>query len=240
MNERTLCILAIGAHADDLEFVCAGTLARYAKAGHQVTMATTTWCKYGSFEMGLDETSRVRHAEAAKSASIIGATYEALMIPDDTVDPYDAVQQRKMTQLIRETRPDVIITHSPTDYHTDHRNVPELVRWTGPVLGIREYETESEALDYNPALYFMDTANGRYFEPTEYVDITETIDTKLAMLNCFQSQIPYLKQYFGIDLLEQMRIMSRYRGIQAGVGYAEAFRRWHGMGWGNLTVQYLP
>jgi len=240
MAEQKLRILALGAHADDLELLCAGTLARWAKAGHHIVMATATWCKFGSYELSLEECSRIRHAEAAESAALIGAEYRALMFPDDGVDPYDPDQQRQVTDLIRQTRPDVIVTHTPTDYHTDHCNVTELVKWTGPVLGIPQYETDSKALDYNPALYFMDTLNGRYFEPANYVDISQTIETKLAMMRCFRSQIGFLKQYFDFDVLEQIETVARYRGIQAGVRYAEAFQRYGGAGWGNLTVHYLP
>lgn len=240
MTNQKLRILAFGAHADDLELLCAGTLARWADDGHHLVMATATWCKFGSYELSLDECSRLRHTEAAQSAALIGAEYKALMIPDDGVNPYDEKQQQQVVELIRHTRPDVIVTHAPTDYHTDHTNVCELVKWTGPVLGIPQYKTQSEALNYTPALYFMDTINGRHFEPTDYVDISDTIKTKLKMMDCFQSQIGFLKQYFDFDVLEQIETVARYRGIQAGVRYAEAFQRYGGAGWGNLTVHYLP
>lgn len=235
-----LRILALGAHADDLEILCAGTLARWAGLGHRVTMATTTWCKYGSYELTLDECSRVRHREAAASAATIGADYRALMIPDNTVDPYDDGQQRLVVDLIRRVRPDVIVTHAGNDYHTDHVNLSALVLWAGPILGIAQYETEHPALDYTPALYWMDTLNGQGFEPTDYVDIGDTLETKIKMLECFESQVPFLKRYFGMDIVEQVRVAARYRGIQAGVRQAEAFRRYAGAGWGNLTVRYLP
>lgn len=235
-----LRVLALGAHADDLEILCAGTLARWAQQGQHVVMATATWCKYGCYHLALDQCSEVRHAEAARSAALIGAEYRALMIPDDTVNPYDTDQQRAVVELIRSVRPQVIITHAPADYHTDHTNLCELVKWAGPILGIAQYETDSEALDYNPALYLMDTLNGRGFEPTAYVDISSTIETKRTMMNCFESQIGYLKQYYDLDIVEQMEATARYRGIQAGVRYAEAFRRHAGVGWGNLTTHYLP
>ncbi|MFN8466053.1 MAG: PIG-L family deacetylase [Caldilineaceae bacterium] len=240
MSNRKLSVLALAAHADDLEILCAGTLARWALAGHTLTMATTTWCQYGSYELPLEECSRVRHAEAAQSAALIGAAYRALMIPDNTVNPYADDQQRKVVELIRQVRPDVILTHAPSDYHTDHSNLSELVKWTGPLLGLPQYETASPALDYTPALYWMDTLNGRGFEPMYYVDITTTMTTKLEMLACFVSQIPYLLRYFGIDIVEQVGAVARFRGLQSGVRYAEGFQRHMGAGWGNLTVQVLP
>ena len=235
-----LRILAFGAHADDLEILAAGTLARMADAGHQLTMATMTWCRYGSYELAPEACSHVRHAEAARSAALLGADYRALMVPDDTVNPYDDGQQRLVMELIRSVRPDVILTHSPADYHTDHTNLFELVRWTGPLLGMRQYETHSPALDALPALYAMDTLNGRGFEPTRYVDISHVIERKQQMVACFDSQLPFLLRYFGIDVLEQVTAVARFRGLQAGVRYAEGFQRWMAAGWGNLTVDLLP
>jgi LmbE family N-acetylglucosaminyl deacetylase len=240
VKQQNLRILAFGAHADDLEILCAGTLARWAEQGHQLVMATATWCKFGCYELSLEACSKLRHAEAAKSAALLGAEYRTLMFPDDGVNPYDPEQQRQVVELIRQTRPEVIVTHAPTDYHTDHYNVSELVKWSGPVLGIPQYQTDSTALDYNPALFYMDTLNGRSFEPTTYVDISQTLETKLAMMKCFESQLGYLKQYFDFDILEQVETVARYRGIQAGVRYAEAFRRHSEAGWGNLTRRYLP
>ena len=238
--DRPLRILAFGAHADDLELLAAGTLARLAAAGHELTMATMTWCRYGSYELEPKACSIARHAEAARSAALLGATYRALMVPDDTVNPYDDAQQRLVMELIRSVRPDVILTHSPADYHTDHTNLFELVRWSGPLLGMPQYETASPHLDALPALYLMDTLNGRGFEPTRYVDISGTIDRKLEMVACFESQLPFLARYFGIDVLEQVTAIARFRGLQAGVRYAEGFQRWMAAGWGNLTVDLLP
>jgi LmbE family N-acetylglucosaminyl deacetylase len=240
MTERKLRILALSAHADDLEILCAGTLARWAAEGHCITMATTTWCKYGSYELPMEECSRIRHAEAAQAAAMIGADYRALMVPDNTINPYDYEQRRKVIELIRFVRPDVILTHSINDYHADHANLSELVKSTGSLLGMPQYETVSPALDYNPALYWMDTIDGRGFEPTQYVDISATIESKLAMLACYESQIPFLLRYFGMDILEQVRTIARYRGIQAGVRYAEGFQRCMSAGWGNLTERHLP
>lgn len=240
MAEPKLRILALGAHADDLEILCAGTLARWAKAGHYLVMATATVCELGSFDLSREECSRVRHAEAAESAALIGAEYKMLRFPDGGVNSTDPTQQLKVVELIRQVRPDVIVTHAPTDYHLDHHHISELVRWAGPHAGIPQIETGSPAITNNPAVYFMDTLNGRYFEPGEYVDISDTLETKRAMMRCFRSQLVYLKKYYNMDPLEQIEVTARYRGIQAGVRYAEAFQRYGATGFGDLTRRYLP
>lgn len=84
-------ILAVGAHSDDIESWCAGTLAKYAAQGNKVFLATSTNGNIGSATMSMEETARVRKAEAAKSASIIGAEYICLDYDDDEYPPYDVI-----------------------------------------------------------------------------------------------------------------------------------------------------
>jgi hypothetical protein len=72
------------------------------------------------------------------------------------------------------------------------------------------------------------------------VDISDHLERKLAMVACFESQLPFLKRYYGIDVLEQVTAIARFRGLQAGVRYAEGFQRQMTAGWGNLTVDLLP
>jgi LmbE family N-acetylglucosaminyl deacetylase len=233
-------ILAIGAHPDDLEFACAGTLSRCAQRGDRVTMVTTTIAELGNFELGREQTTLIRQREAAESAAIIGADYIALRLEDNTVNPYDPMQQRLYVDLVRQIKPDVIICHNPNDYHTDHRNVPELVIYTGPLIGLSEWLTEHPAWEGSPAVYFMSTISGAYFEPTHYVDITQNLNTKQAMLKAHASQLGFLKRYFNMDALEHLEVNARYWGIQAGVKYAEPFVQYKGYGFGNLTIHHLP
>ena len=61
------------------------------------------------------------------------------------------------------------------------------------------------------------------FNPTEYVDITEEIDLKIDMLECHESQLKWMRDHDNIDFAEFVRVCSRFRGLQCGVGYAEGF-----------------
>ncbi len=233
-------VLAIGAHPDDLEFCCAGTLARYAQHGDQVTMVTTTIAELGNFELGKEQCSEVRQREAAASAAVIGAEYVALKLEDNSVNPYDRTQQKLFVDLVRRVKPDVIICPHPRDYHTDHRNIPELVIYTAPLIGLAEWPTENPAWEGCPAVYFMSTNSGTYFTPTHFVDITEVLDVKLQMLKSHASQISFAKRYFNLDALEIPEVQGRFWGMQAGVRYAEPFEQYQGYGRGNLTVRHLP
>jgi hypothetical protein len=72
-------------------------------------------------------------------------------------------------------------------------------------------------------IYYMDTVFGVGFVPAEYVDVTETIDAKVAMLEAHVSQLSWLRDHDGIDVVDQMKTATRYRGMQCGVAYAEGF-----------------
>jgi LmbE family N-acetylglucosaminyl deacetylase len=86
-------------------------------------------------------------------------------------------------------------------------------------------------------LYYMDTLAGVNFLPTEYVDISSTIEEKLQALDCHQSQIRWMMEHDKIDFLEFVRTCSRFRGLQCGSLYAEGFRQC--MTWPRLTTKRL-
>ena len=175
-----------------------------------------------------------------EAAAIIGAEYTALKLEDNTVNPYDPGQQRLFVDMVRRTQPDVILCPHPRDYHTDHRNVPELVLYTAPLIGLAEWPTEHPAWLGNPAVYFFANPGGSYFDPTHYVDISSVFETKVAMLKAHASQLDFLKRYFNMEALETLEIEGRFWGMQAGVRYAEPFIQYKGYGRGNLTIRHLP
>src|SRR5438552_11285687 len=102
-------ILAIGAHPDDIELQCAGTLALYARQGHAVTMASFTSGNMGDLTIAPAEMAATRRAEAQAAADVIGARLLWPAIDDECVFPNEA-QRRIMIDLLREVDPDVIIT----------------------------------------------------------------------------------------------------------------------------------
>jgi len=119
-------ILAIGAHPDDLELLAAGTLARYAKSGHDVAMCVLTDGDLGSDNLDGPTTARVRRAEAADAAAEIGADLHLLGEPDGFL--FDSPDVRRgVVEVFRQARPDVVVTHSPQDYHPDHRMASQIV-----------------------------------------------------------------------------------------------------------------
>ncbi len=218
-------VLAVGAHPDDLEILCAGTLARYAEHGDHVTMAISTNGEVGSATLPKEEIARIREAEARASAAIIGADLIWLNYPDEFLYENEKTRLRYI-DLVRQVRPDVVISHDPLyDYHPDHTTTGQLLWNTRVMTTVPNIKTPHAPCEKLPALYFMDTVAGVNFKPEEYVDITGTIDKKRKMLATHESQGAWLRDQYGTSYIEFMETCSAFRGLQSGFRYAECFRR---------------
>ena len=216
-------VLAVGAHPDDLEILCGGTLARFAQDGHEVVMCHVSRGDRGSFVHTSEEISRIRSEEAGRAAEICGAEATTLGQSDGDVNAADPKQRRLMIDLVRETRPDLIVTHHPGDYMGDHNETSKLVFDCSYHATLPLLETTKPNYRNVTPIYYTDTLMGLGFQPTEYVDVSAVIDTKTAMLEAHQSQLTWLRDHDGVDVVEQMRTVSRFRGLQCGVEYAEGF-----------------
>ena len=216
-------ILAVGAHPDDLEILCGGTLARYVKDGHEVVMCHGTLGDRGSYVHTSEEIARIRGEEARRATEICGAEYATLGLRDGEINAADTDHRRLVVDLVRDTRPDLIITHYPQDYMSDHNEISKLVFDCSFHATLPLFETDKLHHPLVTPIYYMDTIMGVGFQPTEYVDVTETIDVKSAMLEAHQSQLTWLRDHDGVDIVEQMRTTTRFRGQQCGAAYAEGF-----------------
>jgi LmbE family N-acetylglucosaminyl deacetylase len=218
-------ILAVGAHPDDIEFQCAGTLAKYTERGDKVFIAISTNGEAGSTAAPKEETARTREEEARRSAAIIGAELIWLGYHDEFLYETEEVRLRYI-ELVRQTRADVVITHDPQDdYHPDHLTTGQLLWNTRVMAACGPIKTASPAWTRIPDLYYMDTLAGIHFRPHEYVDITSTIDIKRQMISQHKSQIDFMQQRYAMTMVEFMEICAAFRGLQASVRYAECFRR---------------
>lgn len=223
-------VLALGAHPDDVEISCGGTLAKYAAQGHKVFIATSTNGNIGSAVMDLEETARVRKEEAKKSAGIIGAEYICLDFDDEFLF-YDKEARLKFIDLVRYCKADIILTHYPHDYLTDHEFTGKMANDIVVLVPIAKIKTPNPPCNKQPSIYYFDTAKGLNFNPTDYVDITDYYETKKRMLLCHESQRQWLSdnlQYESAseeDFTNEMRIKAEFRGLQCGVKYAEGFVR---------------
>lgn len=249
-------VLAIGAHPDDVEIMCSGTLFALSKLGHEVHVASLTLGDCGSREHSREETRRIRHAEAVKASELLHATYHEVGFDDLSIFNDDG-SNRRVTALMREIDPALVITHSPNDYMSDHETTSLLVRNACFSAPIPNYETTNSAVNpttkipylyYAPPLGGID-AFGKTVIQQFYVDISDLMDQKLEMLACHASQRDWLRAHHGMDeYIESARRFNNLLGQRAStlagreIIYAEAFRQHRGHAYpaDNLIATYLP
>lgn len=217
-------ILAIGAHPDDIEMQCAGTLALYRQQGHSIFMAVATKGDVGSPTLSRDEIGEIRHQEQIASCALIGAELIWMGFEDEWLFS-DRPTRTRFIDAIRQARPDIIFAHGPTDYHPDHRSVAQLSEDARIPSSIRLVETSLPHLEHIPHLFFMDNVAGIGFEPEAYVDISSVIEIKRQMLLSHKSQDDWMRALFDdCSIADLMETNAAQRGAVLGVGYAEAFR----------------
>lgn len=231
-------ILAVGAHPDDLEILCAGTLAKYRARGDEVFMCHVADGDKGHFVIMPDELTPIRAQEACAAADVIGAKCVALNFLDAEI--LDTPETRtRFIEMVRTVRPDVVITHHPDDYHTDHKITSALVLEGSFSATIPHLFTAHEFLPAVPIVYFMDTLAGLNFQPEEYVDISVHLAQKKEMLAKHASQLTWLMDHDKYDALDALETVAKFRGYQCGVKYAEGFIRYRV--WGrNKPGSFLP
>ncbi len=225
-------ILAVGAHPDDIEFLCAGTLMKFRKRGDEIFVAVLCNGDKGHYQIKSEELARIRRKEAEEAAKVEGATLISIGSFPDLEIYSDSASRRVVVEIVRKARPDLILTHYPKDYMCDHSTTGRLVIDASFVASLPNYQTESPPTEVIPLVYFMDAMAAVSFEPTDYVDITEFIEEKGKALLCHQSQYRWLLEHDGIDYVDYMKKHSAFRGVQCGVKYAEAFRRY--VVWGRI------
>ena len=247
MNRTILSVLA---HPDDAEFLCAGTLIRLKREhGFDVHIASMTAGDCGSVEYDPRAIARMRRAEGAKAAALIGATFHCLEEKDLLVF-YNERTLEKVTRLLRLVQPSIVLTHSPADYMLDHEMTSTIVRaaaFAGPIPNFQAKRRPGAVLPHIPHLYYCDPiegkdALGQKVAPGFCLDVSGVLDMKAAMLAEHASQRKWLMKHHGMDqYLQAMRDWSAERGRERGVSFAEGFRQHLGHSYpqDNLLVKLL-
>lgn len=194
-------ILAIHAHPDDTEILAGGTLALLAARGHHICIVTLTPGDCGSKDLPADEIAAVRRREAENAAKLIGAEYSCAEFRDLAVFNDDP-SRRRVVELLRLARPELVIAASPVDYLCDHEQASDLVRDACFGAGAPNYSTGAQnpasVIDWIPHLYFMDPLGGADREnrpviPDFVVDVSSVFETKRNMLAQHESQRLWLR-----------------------------------------------
>ncbi len=204
---RPLRVVCVGAHPDDPESGCGGTLARYAAAGHRVTVIYLTRGEAGILSKSHAEAAAVRTAEAEEACRLLGAR-PVFAGQIDGATEINRERAAVLRRLVAAEDPDVVFTHWPLDTHPDHQAAGLLALRACLVLGRKL------------PMYFFEVNSGSQtfgFLPNAYVDITDTRQRKKAALLAHASQ--------GGERIyrDHHGPMEAFRGRELGVAAAEAF-----------------
>ena len=154
-------ILAFGCHPDDVEFMCAGTLALLKDLGYEIHIATVCGGEMGSMTLDKEEIREVRLKECEDSANVLDAPYYWAGGEDIEVEFCHELRVR-VGEVLRKAAPFLVFTHFPSDYMVDHEETSKLVRNACFSASMPNFKTpESEPIDGVPHLYYWDAMEGK-------------------------------------------------------------------------------
>ena len=241
-------VLALVAHPDDAEILCAGTLLRLADLGWDVHIATLTPGDCGTVSETRWAISATRTEEGRAAAAQLNGTYHCLDERDVFV-VYDKPTLGKVVDLMRTVNPSLVLTHPERDYMMDHEQVHKLAR--AATFGFAAPNASTHPLPtgaHVPHLYYCDPVDGvapvtgEAPTPNVVVDITDVLERKTRMLAAHASQRQWLRAHHGIDeYLDAMKRQAAVRGELIGTQAAEAFvqHRGHGYPGSDLLADRL-
>lgn len=202
-------ILAVGAHLDDIELACGGTILKALENGHHVKMIVMSKSGYKNYDGKIMRTNDVAIAEGHEAAKVLGVDdFEILEFNNKDIN-YCSTTIEPLDMRIQEYKPDVIFTHWPFDTHQAHVGTAK-----STITAARRYNTIF--------LYEPIAPSGRSyvaFRPQAYVDISSHIEKKIAAL--MKHETEYKK--FGKEWIDGVKARAAYRGYEMGVQYGEAF-----------------
>jgi LmbE family N-acetylglucosaminyl deacetylase len=178
-----------------------------------------------------EEISRIRKAEAAKSAAMLDGSYHCLEEGDIFI-LYDRQSLLKAIELVRKVKPAIVFTTSPCDYMVDHEMASKIAQTACFACGVVNIETPgAEPFEPIPHLYYMDAVEhkdnfGAEIKASTIVDISGVMETKEKMLCCHESQRHWLMTHHGMDeYVNMMKVSDEKRGWEIKSKYAEGFRQ---------------
>jgi len=220
--DRPLDLLAIGAHPDDVDISCGGTLALAAAQGYAVGILDLT-----RGEMGTNGTPEMRAAEAAEAARLLGAAGRwNAGLPDGGIRSGDPEQERRVVEWLRRLRPAILLTHYPQDRHPDHVQASLISERAWYLAGLARYTADGTPFRPSARFHFASRVG---FHPTLVVDVTEQWETKRLAMLAHKSQVTQEvpgaapTQLNQPDFLERVEARMRHYGGMIGVRYGEPY-----------------
>jgi LmbE family N-acetylglucosaminyl deacetylase len=204
-------VVVIGAHPDDPETGCGGTMILYAAKGYEVVSAYLTRGEAGIRDKSHQEAADIRTKEALQACKIMNARAAFIGQTDGSCE-ITPVRYTEMYEFLKKENPDIVFTHWPVDGHRDHRICSVLV-YDAWIQLKRDFE-----------LYYFEVDAGdqtQNFAPTDFVDITPVVEKKHEA--CFAHASQHIERVYE----EFHTHMEKFRGLQARCNYAEAFVKHH-------------
>ena len=221
-----LDILAFGAHPDDVELGCSGTIAKEVSLGKKVGIVDLT-----RGELGTRGTAEIRDQEANDAAKILGVSVRENLNFRDGFFVNDEAHQIEIIKVLRKYRPDVVLCNAVKDRHIDHGKGANLVADACFLSGLRRIETTMDGAQqesWRPKHVFH-YIQWQPLTPDFYVDITGFMDEKVNSIYAYKSQFydPNSKEpetpISSKNFIDSVVYRSRDYGRVAGVDYAEGF-----------------
>lgn len=218
---ETVDILFFGAHPDDVELSCGGTVAKCVKDGLRAGIVDLT-----RGEMGTRGTPQTRKKEAQNAAKALGATFRQQLDFQDGNLQTGREQELQIIEVLRTRRPRLVVAPYPDDRHPDHTRTGRIVTEASFYAGLRALETGLPAHRPQTVLYYL---QNYMFPPSFVVDVTKQWKTKQRAIAAFKSQFhdPKSKepQTFISDpkFLAIIEARGRHFGALIGAEYGEAF-----------------
>jgi LmbE family N-acetylglucosaminyl deacetylase len=237
-NKNSKIAFAICAHPDDIEFLMSGTLMRLGQVGYELHYMNIANGCCGSTTHNAVETASIRLTESQAAADFIGATFHEPLCNDLEVF-YDQPTLAKLTAIIRNVAPDILLTHSPTDYMEDHTTTCRLAVTSAFCRSMPNYPTtpvtaaiEKHVTVYHAQPYSHFDPLGELITPNCFIDVSGLQSRKREMLALHQSQKQWLDESQGLDsYLNTMQDLDRQLGTISGkFEYAEGWRKHNHLG----------
>ena len=229
----TKTAIAIAAHPDDIEFFMAGTLMLLARAGYEIHYMNIANGCCGTTEYDIETITRMRRDEAQEAAASIGAIFHESICNDLEIF-YEQATLAKVTSVIREVAPEIVLTHAPADYMEDHMNTSRLAVSAAFCRGMPNFPVDPprDPVDQTVTVYHAQPYSHRdplrqLVTPDLWVDVGDVLEEKVTMLAKHASQKIWLDQSQGHDsYLQTLRDLDAEGGKLSGrFQYAEGWRR---------------
>lgn len=223
---QKLDILAFGVHPDDVELGCSGTLLASVAQGKKVGIVDLT-----RGELGTRGSAEIRKEEAAAAAKVLQVTVRENLGMADGFFQNDEKHQRKVIEVIRKYRPEIILCNSIEDRHPDHGRSAQLVEDAAFLSGLRKIETvvaDTPQTEWRPK-YVFHYIQDRFLNPDFVFDISDYINEKLESVRCYKTQFhnPDLNEpqtyISNPEFLQAVEARAMMLGKRIGVKYAEGY-----------------